>query len=113
MIEKEFLDQRLSELEFSERTHNCFKRNKIQTIDDLTKKTRKDLLEIRCFGAVCLNEVVTFLYQHGLYLKDEFTSNEIRIHLNEIRFHLSNMEFQIKEIRQSMNNIENQRKGSS
>lgn len=47
----------IEQLGFSVRTHNCLKRAKIDTVEQLAQVSDDDLLRIRSFGAGCLAEV--------------------------------------------------------
>lgn len=58
----------LEGLNFSVRTLNCFKNEKIFCLDDLVKKTKEDLFNIRNFGKKCFYEVEKKLAEIGLHL---------------------------------------------
>jgi DNA-directed RNA polymerase subunit alpha len=56
-------------MELSPRSSNCLKRANINTIRDLTAKTRDDMLRVRNLGAKSLDEIITKLASLGLSLK--------------------------------------------
>ncbi|WP_036223495.1 DNA-directed RNA polymerase subunit alpha [Mesoaciditoga lauensis] len=62
---------KIDELELSVRSLNCLKRDKIETVGDLLRRTEKDLLRIRNFGNKSLKEVDEKLRAFGLKLKAE------------------------------------------
>ncbi len=62
---------KIDELELSVRSLNCLKRDKIETVGDLLRRSEKDLLHIRNFGNKSLREVNEKLKAFGLKLKAE------------------------------------------
>jgi len=62
---------KIDELELSVRSLNCLKRDKIETVGDLLRRSEKDLLHIRNFGNKSLREVNEKLRAFGLKLKAE------------------------------------------
>ncbi len=52
------------------RSLNCLKSKYIQTIGDLIKKSKSDLLKIRYFGDKSLENIIGFLAVHNLKLKE-------------------------------------------
>ncbi len=64
-------DERIEEMEFSVRTHNCLKRANILTIGELVQTTESELMQIKNFGVKSLNEVRTKLAQRDLALRGE------------------------------------------
>ncbi|WP_456399249.1 DNA-directed RNA polymerase subunit alpha [Mesoaciditoga sp.] len=62
---------KIDELELSVRSLNCLKRDKIETVGDLLRRSEKDLLRIRNFGNKSLREVNEKLKAFGLKLKAE------------------------------------------
>ncbi len=62
---------KIDELELSVRSLNCLKRDKIETVGDLLRKSEKELLKIRNFGDKSLKEVDEKLKAFGLKLKAE------------------------------------------
>ncbi len=65
------LDMQIEELEFSTRSYNCLKREKIDTLSKLINCTEDDLISIKNFGKRSINEVKAKLDQMGLSLKNE------------------------------------------
>jgi len=59
-------------MDLSVRSYNCLKRAGINTVEDLTKKSREDMLKVRNLGLKSLEEVIQKLEGYGLGLrKDE------------------------------------------
>lgn len=77
MVEKEedqkekVLEMTVEELDLSVRSFNCLKRANINTVDELTKKTEEDMMNVRNLGKKSLEEVVDKLAELGLSLKKE------------------------------------------
>jgi hypothetical protein len=59
---------RIEELDFSIHTFNCLKRDGIQTLAELVRKTEDDLMNIRNFSRKCRLEVQVKLAERGLFL---------------------------------------------
>jgi DNA-directed RNA polymerase subunit alpha len=64
------LDYRIDDLDFSVRTYNCLKRESIETLEDLVRRTEHDLMNIRNFGKKSLTEVKEKLMALGLLLRE-------------------------------------------
>lgn len=64
------LDYRIDDLDFSVRTYNCLKREGVETLEDLVRRTEHDLMNIRNFGKKSLNEVKDKLTALGLALRE-------------------------------------------
>jgi len=62
------LNKPVSELELSVRSANCLREAKIQTIEDLVKKTEQDMLKYRNFGKKSLSEIKGILESMALHL---------------------------------------------
>ncbi|MCS7174533.1 DNA-directed RNA polymerase subunit alpha [Pseudothermotoga sp.] len=68
--EESIYSKKIDELELSIRSLNCLRRDKIETIGDLLKRTEEDLLKIKNFGPKSLEEVKQKLFEKfGLTLK--------------------------------------------
>jgi len=65
------LETSIEDMELSPRSSNCLKRASINTIDDLVKKTKDDMLKVRNLGSKSLDEIIYKLEQMGLGLKSE------------------------------------------
>lgn len=65
------LEMAIEDLELSVRSNNCLKRAGINTIDDLTKKTKSEMLKVRHLGLKSLEEVISKLNELGLSLKPD------------------------------------------
>jgi len=64
-----WMQTRIEDLDFSVRTYNCLKKEKIDTLGLLVENSAEDLMAIRNFGAKSLNEVVAKLGELSLALK--------------------------------------------
>ena len=65
------LEMTIEDMELSVRSYNCLKRAGINTIQDLTKKTREDMLKVRNLGMKSLEEVIKKLEDLGFGLRVE------------------------------------------
>ena len=65
------LEMAIEDLELSVRSNNCLKRAGINTVDDLTKKTKGEMLKVRHLGLKSLEEVIAKLNDLGLSLKPD------------------------------------------
>ena len=61
----------IDDLELSVRAYNCLKRAGIQTIHELTEKTRSEVEKIKNLGRKSLREIQKKLIEYGLSFKDE------------------------------------------
>ena len=62
----------IEEMDLSVRSYNCLKRAGINTVEDLTKKTRSDMFKVKNLGIKSIDEVIAKLESYGLSLrKDE------------------------------------------
>ena len=65
------LETSIEDMELSPRSSNCLKRANINTIDDLIKKSKEDMLKVRNLGSKSLDEIIYKLEQMGLGLRAE------------------------------------------
>ena len=65
------LEMPIEEMDLSVRSYNCLKRANINTIDDLIKKSKSDMLKVRNLGLKSIEEVVAKLETYGLSLRDD------------------------------------------
>ncbi len=65
------LEMSINELELSVRSTNCLKRSNIITVEDLVRKTERELGKVRNLGQKSLEEVKEKLQELGLSLKSE------------------------------------------
>jgi len=65
------LDLPIEDLKFSVRSYNCLKRAGINTVEDLTQKTQKDMIKMRNLGNKSLVEVASKLKELGLSFRPE------------------------------------------
>ena len=62
----------IEEMDLSVRSYNCLKRAGVNTIEDLVKKSRSDMLKVKNLGIKSIDEVIAKLESYGLSLrKDE------------------------------------------
>lgn len=64
------LEKPIEEMELSVRSYNCLKRAGIETIGDLAKKTKADMLKVRNMGAKSLEEVLQKMESYGIILEN-------------------------------------------
>lgn len=60
----------IEELDLSVRSYNCLKRANIDTLKDLTSRTRYDMFKVRNLGRKSLKEIETRLAERGLSFKE-------------------------------------------
>ncbi len=58
----------IEEMELSVRSYNCLKRAGIDTIGDLAKKSRAEMMKVRNMGAKSMEEVINKLESYGIVL---------------------------------------------
>ena len=62
------VDTPIEVLNLTQRSYNCLKRAKINTVEELIKRSRGDLLKIRNLGKRSFNEIQSELESYGLKL---------------------------------------------
>ena len=65
------LEMSIDEMDLSVRSNNCLKRANILTIEDLTKKSKEDMLKVKNLGSKSLDEIIKKLQSYGFDLRDE------------------------------------------
>ena len=65
------LEMPIEEMDLSVRSYNCLKRANINTVEDLLKKSKSDMLKVRNLGLKSIEEVVAKLETFGLGLKND------------------------------------------
>ncbi len=65
------LETSIEDMELSVRSFNCLKRAGINTVEDLTKKSKEDMLKVRNLGLKSLEEVIKKLESYGLGLRND------------------------------------------
>lgn len=65
------LEMSIEDMDLSVRSYNCLKRANINTISDLTKKSKDDMLKVRNLGLKSLEEVIKKLESLGLGLRND------------------------------------------
>ena len=60
----------IGELNISLRPYTCLKRSNINTVLELLKKSKKDLLKLSNLGKKSVEEIEKSLAQKGLFLSD-------------------------------------------
>ena len=58
----------IEEMELSVRSYNCLKRAGIDTVGDLAKKTKGEMMKVRNMGAKSMEEVIAKLESYGITL---------------------------------------------
>ena len=62
----------IEEMDLSVRSYNCLKRAGVNSVEDLVKKSRGDMLKVKNLGIKSIDEVIAKLESYGLSLrKDE------------------------------------------
>ena len=64
-------DGTIADLYLTNRVFNCLLNARISTIEQLTSYQPEQLMQIKNFGAVCLQELRNALRRKGLRLKDD------------------------------------------
>ena len=59
----------IEEMELSVRSYNCLKRAGIETVGDLAKKTKGEMMKVRNMGAKSMEEVINKLESYGIVLE--------------------------------------------
>ena len=65
------LEMTIEDMDLSVRSYNCLKRANINTVSDLTKKSKDDMLKVRNLGLKSLEEVIKKLEDLGLGLRND------------------------------------------
>ena len=65
------LEMPIEEMDLSVRSYNCLKRANINTVEDLIKKSKSDMLKVRNLGLKSIEEVVAKLESYGLSLRTD------------------------------------------
>lgn len=65
------VDTPIEALGLTKRSYHCLKRARINTVEELTKRSRQDLLKIRNLGEISFNEIESKLESYGLKLMEE------------------------------------------
>lgn len=68
-------DIKIDDLDFSNRTYNCLKRQGIETLEELSGYTEEELMNIRNFGQKSLDEVKDKLKEYNLGLRTPASSD--------------------------------------
>ncbi len=69
--QEKVLEMPIEEMDLSVRSYNCLKRANINTVDDLIKKSKSDMLKVRNLGLKSIEEVVNKLESYGLSLRND------------------------------------------
>ena len=65
------LEMSIEDMELSVRSFNCLKRAGINTVEDLTRRSKEDMLKVRNLGLKSLEEVIKKLESYGLGLRND------------------------------------------
>ena len=66
-----YLEMPIEEMDLSVRSYNCLKRANINTIEDLVKKSKNDMLKVRNLGLKSIEEVIAKLEDYNLSLRND------------------------------------------
>lgn len=69
--QSKLLEMPIEDMELSVRSYNCLKRASINTLGDLAKKSRADMLKVRNLGLKSIEEVIQKVESYGLKLRSE------------------------------------------
>ena len=69
--QQKVLEMSIEDMELSVRSFNCLKRAGINTVEDLTRKSKEDMLKVRNLGLKSLDEVIKKLESFGLGLRND------------------------------------------
>lgn len=75
-VQESILTKRLVDCNITVRTLNCLKAEDIETVGDLARRHKTDLLKLRNFGKKCLIEIDDFLNELGLEWGTNYMVNE-------------------------------------
>lgn len=67
--QQKVLEMTIEDMDLSVRSYNCLKRANINTVEDLTKKSKDDMLKVRNLGLKSLEEVIKKLEGFGFSLR--------------------------------------------
>lgn len=70
-------DIKIDDLDFSNRTYNCLKRQGIETLEELCNYTEEELMNIRNFGLKSLDEVKEKIFLYKLELRQPAVEPEV------------------------------------
>jgi DNA-directed RNA polymerase subunit alpha len=65
------LEMSIDDMDLTVRSYNCLKRANINTVGELIKKSREDMLKVKNLGAKSLEEVINKLASYGLSLRTD------------------------------------------
>ena len=61
----------IEDMDLSVRSFNCLKRAGINTVEDLTRRSKDDMLKVRNLGLKSLEEVIQKLESFGFSLRND------------------------------------------
>ena len=70
-VYKKQLSMPIEDMELSVRSYNCLKRNDVNTLEDLIKKSKEDMLKFKNLGQKSLDEVIKKIEELGFSLRVE------------------------------------------
>lgn len=65
------LEMSVEDMDLSVRSFNCLKRANILTVDDLTRKSKNEMLKVKNLGSKSLEEIIEKLHNLGMDLRNE------------------------------------------
>lgn len=64
----------ITESNLNQRVKNCLRRAGIETFEELNGRSWKQLFRIRGFGALCQNELIPYIKEYNIQLKDDHST---------------------------------------
>ena len=65
------LEMTIDDMDLTVRSYNCLKRANLNTVEDLIKKSKEDMLKVKNLGSKSLEEVIKKLESYGLSLRSD------------------------------------------
>ncbi len=69
--QSKILEMTIDDMDLTVRSYNCLKRANLNTVEDLIKKSKEDMLKVKNLGSKSLEEVVKKLESYGLSLRSD------------------------------------------
>lgn len=69
--QSKILEMTIDDMDLTVRSYNCLKRANLNTVEDLIKKSKDDMLKVKNLGSKSLEEVIKKLESYGLSLRSD------------------------------------------
>ncbi len=69
--QSKILEMTIDDMDLTVRSYNCLKRANLNTVEDLIKKSKEDMLKVKNLGSKSLEEVIKKLESYGLSLRSD------------------------------------------